>query len=377
MPPASPLLANGYGNGQKGPGEPALESGQWPFRFSAAGAAETRTPHRDPELPAYIELSMFQDPTSADDIAAEQDSDSAHREADADEAVESTGAQETWLADDAWPAPKESPRRWKRDPWPTEDVPSVEETQLLEQHWPQDTPPAEEAAVTDWTSADTPWPGETRRPAEPTWAAEPPAAESQQLPQQWGDESWQHEARPPVPEPIAEQQWTHREPSAEHPATDPWVEERNRRAAAEQPVAEPWAQERDRRREPEQQVSSFQRPEPQRFAPDVPAEDPWAQARMREAEPVHAPVEPPAVEHRVPAEQAPSPEAPSNGRQIFVDEEEDWKPLSIDLNLDEDKPSLDPVIEAAARLKAAETAIKVENGLAYVLVDDEGRPVLR
>jgi hypothetical protein len=28
-------------------------------------------------------------------------------------------------------------------------------------------------------------------------------------------------------------------------------------------------------------------------------------------------------------------------------------------------------------LRAAETAIKVDNGLAYVLVDDEGRPVLR
>lgn len=377
MPPASPLVANGNSYGQKGPGEPALESGQWPFGFSVAGTAETSTPHRDPELPAYIELSMFQDPTSADDIAAEQDSDSEHREAKADETAESTGAQETWLADDAWPAPKESLRRWKRDPWPTEDVPAVEETQLLEQHWPQDTPQAEETAVTDWTSANTPWPGETRRPAEPTWAAEPPAAESQQPPQKWGDESWQHQGRPPVPDPIAEQQWTHRESSAEHPATDPWMEERNRRAAAEQPVAEPWAQERDRRPEPEQQVSSFQRPESQRFAPEVPAEDPWAQARMREAEPVHAPVEPPAVEHRVLAEQAPAPEPPSNGRQIFVDEEEDWKPLSIDLNLDEDRPSLDPVIEAAARFKAAETAIKVENGLAYVLVDDEGRPVLR
>jgi hypothetical protein len=73
----------------------------------------------------------------------------------------------------------------------------------------------------------------------------------------------------------------------------------------------------------------------------------------------------------------PAPEPPSNGRQIFIDDEEDWKPLSIDLNLDEDKPAPSPVLEAAARLKAAETAIKVENGLAYVLVDDEGRPVLR
>ena len=375
VPPGSPFLGNGNRNGLKGPEEPAPESGKWPFGLSASGAAEAGTPHRDPELPAYIELSMFQDPTSADDIAAEQDSESEHPEAEAGEPAESAGSQEAWLSDEAWPAPKESRRKWKRDPWPTEDIPSVEENRLLEQHWPQETPQPEEAAVTDWTSADTPWPGETRRPAEPTWATDPPAAESQQAPQQWGEESWQHEARPSMPEPAAEQRWTHREPSAEQPATDPWVEERTRRAAA-QPVAEPWGQESDPRPAPEPQLSAPERQESRRSAPEVPAEDPWVQSRVRQSEPAPLPAEPPVVEQRAPAE--PEAEPPSNGRRIFVDDEEDWKPLSIDVNLDEDiPPFLDPVIEAAARLKAAETAIKVENGLAYVLVDDEGRPVLR
>lgn len=347
VPPASPSFTNRNGNGLKEPEGPATDSGAWPFGFSAADPAETGTPHRDPELPAYIELSMFQDPTSADDIAAEQDSESDAPEAEADEAAEGAGAQEAWLADDAWPAPKEAKHRRQRDPWPTEDIPSVDETQLLEQHWPQDAPQTEEVADTDWTSADTPWPGETRRPAEPTWAAEPPAAESQPPPQQWGDESWQHEARPPAPRPVAEPRWTHREPSEEQPATDPWTQRRSR--PAEQPAAA------------------------------APAEDTWVQPRIPDPEPVHPPAEPALMEHRAPAEPdpAPAPQAPSNGRGIFIDDEEDWKPLSIDLNLDEDRPSLDPVIEAATRLKAAETAIKVENGLAYVLVDDEGRPVLR
>lgn len=371
VPPASPFFGNGNGHGNKVPEDTALESGQWPFGFNAAGASDTSAPNRDPELPAYIELSMFQDPTSADDIAAEQDSETDQPEAEAEEVAETGGAQEAWLADDAWPAPKESRRRWKRDPWPTEDIPPVEETQLLEQHWPENAPEAEEVAVTDWTSPDTPWPGETRRPAEPSWAAEPPEAESQQPPPQWGDEPWQHE-RPSAPEPVAEQQWTHREPSAEHPATDPWGQEHDRRAASQQPAPEPWGREPEP--EPAQQAPEPWSRQPQ-FAPEAPAEDPWAQARVREVEPVRAPVEPP--EHRAPAEPEPAPEPPSNGRQIFVDDEEDWKPLSIDLNLDEDKPAPNPVLEAAARLKAAETAIKVENGLAYVLVDDEGRPVLR
>lgn len=328
VPPASPFFGDGNGHGNQE--DAAIESGQWPFGFNAASDAETSAPHRDPELPAYIELSMFQDPTSADDIAAEQEADSEQPEAEAEEVAETRGAQEAWLADDAWPAPKESRRRWKRDPWPTEDIPPVGEARLLEQHWQENVPDAEEVAVTDWTSPDTPWPGETRRPAEPTWAAEPPAAESQQPPAQWGDEPWQHE-RPPSPKPSAEQQWTHREPSAP------------------------------------------------RFAPEIPAEDPWVQARIREVEPVRAPAQPPAPapEHRAPAEPEPAPEPPSNGRQIFVDDEDDWKPLSIDLNLDEAQAAPNPVLVAAARLKAAETAIKVENGLAYVLVDDEGRPVLR
>ncbi|HVL52138.1 MAG TPA: hypothetical protein VM754_11615, partial [Actinomycetota bacterium] len=56
--------------------------------------------------------------------------------------------------------------------------------------------------------------------------------------------------------------------------------------------------------------------------------------------------------------------------------DEDWKPLSVHLGMDEHSMP-DPITEAAARLRAAKEAIKVENGLAYVLVDDEGRPVLR
>ncbi|CAN5759204.1 hypothetical protein BH23ACT12_BH23ACT12_17900 [soil metagenome] len=373
-------------NGHTSAGENPVESGKWPFGLSSASGPEITSPHRDPELPAFIELSMFQDPTSADDIAAEQDPEP---DSGSEEAAETSGARETWLSEDAWPVPKQT----GHGPWPMDEQPA-EETQLLEQHWPQDAPVREEAAGPDWTSADTPWPGETRRPAEPTWADEPPAAESQAappqwgdeaaVPPQWGDEAWQQQARPAVQAPA--DAWTHRQPPTGAGA-------HSRPAEPDPYVADPWAQD-------------LRRP-----APGLPADDPWAQARARQAEEariaeearlayearqaeqehianearqVEARLEYEArqeqalrAERRRPAElEYPPAESPSNGRQIFVDDE-DWTPLSIDLKLDEQMPSLDPVAEAAARLKAAETAIKVENGLAYVLVDDEGRPVLR
>lgn len=54
-----------------------------------------------------------------------------------------------------------------------------------------------------------------------------------------------------------------------------------------------------------------------------------------------------------------------------------WTPRAFDLNLDEELEAVAVApAKLAARLKGAEKAIKVENGLAYVLVDDEGRPVL-
>ena len=374
VPPASPFFANGNGNGHGGLEEPAIGSGQWPFGFTATNGnfAEETGPQRDPELPAYIELSMFQDPTSADDIAAEQDNE---QDPEAEQGAETSNAQEAWLADDAWPAPKESRRR-RKDPRPQQEQPA-EETQLLEQHWPQD-PPEPEVSAPDWTSADTPWPGETRRPAETTWANDPPAAHSEQ-PAQWGDEPWQQEARAPHP---AEGSWTHREPPA-GPVTDPWGRVQRGQSDPDSPVADPWGS--------------------RRAADDVPSEDPWVQARARQAEEESRQAEqarrqaehdrqveeariadqarseeaaaPPPVD-RAPVEPEIPARQPSNGRQVFVDDE-DWKPVSIDLNLEKDKPRRDPVAQAAARLKAAETAIKVDNGLAYVLVDDEGRPVLR
>ena len=60
------------------------------------------------------------------------------------------------------------------------------------------------------------------------------------------------------------------------------------------------------------------------------------------------------------------------------DVDEDWEPKSIDVTLDDEAPaSRQAGGRIARKLKVEPTAIKVESGLAYVLVDDEGRPVLR
>lgn len=375
--PPSPNFSTGNGHGLRGQEPPA--GGPWSFGFDAGEGNPPAGPAADPVLPAFIELSMFQDPTSADDIAAEQEADEA-----AEPVAGNSGAQEAWLADDAWPAPSGSRSR-KHDPWPMEQQPA-EETQLLEQHWPQETPEPEEAPGPDWTSADTPWPGETRRPSEPSWANEAPAAESMPIPQdwetpaaelhseppRWGDEPWQQEVLRPETQPAQwhqelqpqTQQWS-REP--EPPAEDVWGREVRFRPAA-QPPADPWQAARP---------------------PAEYADDPWVQARqagrpepsapqVREVEAVPTPVAPPVPEQRAPAvQELATPEPASHGPQLFVDDDDDWEPRSIDVKLDEPAPPADPVAEAAARLRAAETAIKVDHGLAYVLVDDEGRAVLR
>ncbi len=351
----SPPALNANGNNQSHQEE--VEAGAWPLGLASRLFAGSDPVRQDPQLPAFIELSMFQDPTSADDISAEQESgDETETDSEiVEEASAASRAEEAWLAADAWPGPKENKRKRKQDPWPMDAQP-VEETQLLEQHWPQESSEPEEPPSQDWTSADTPWPGETRRPAEPTWADEAPAAESKETPQ-WGDEPWQQETLRPAPsQPAAEDLRAHQQPAAQRSVVDPWGQE-HQIQHVDIPAADPKGQESSR-----QPVAEY------------PTEDPWTQARARQPEPVqeNRVAEPAEPERPVHQEAEPA----SNGSQIFVDDD-DWKPLSIDLKLDDDRPPPNPITVAATRLKAAEAAIKVENGLAYVLVDDEGRPVLR
>lgn len=349
---AAPPEPNTSGSAPDRPEPQEEPAGPWPFGLgSNLNPPTVPEARQDPQLPAFIELSMFQDPTSADDISAEQDQEQDDGATENEEASGASSADEAWMAAGAWPGiDQKDPDRL--DPQPAGALPS-EETRLLDAHWPNDATPDGPPAP-DWTSTDTPWPGETRRPAEPAWADHQPAAERQAAPPQWGDEAWQHEPRgPEATKPPAGSPWsgeTAEQPAAVAPPDEPLGPDPRRQSGAERPVEDPWTP-----------VGAVQ-PEPDPRVPEVrPADQVRPAARHPEPE--------------IPASY--EADTPSRGPKMFIDDEEDWKPLSIDLNLKEGTKAPDPITEAATRLKAAEAAIKVENGLAYVLVDDEGHPVLR
>ncbi|HEX2179620.1 MAG TPA: hypothetical protein VHL54_08925 [Actinomycetota bacterium] len=449
---AAPEVAtNGNGHPAGFDDDNVVEAGPWLLDLNLNGNG-AGAPRKDPEVPAFIELSMFQDPTAADDIAAEDE--------EGDEAEESEpDASTAWMAEDAWPSARTGGREGSR----SEEHPVGEQTRLMEDPWLQsDGPEPHPPRVEDWTSPEAPWPGETRQPAARSWADEAgnpqePAArharlQEHQPPQPaadpWADqrtdgdwvedpftsrrlggrfrrskrteqrpgelpqesvrqapvpapeerpEAWGDDPRQPDPRSRRQAGWAPEE-TVQHgrdPRMEPWggepvlpvgyasPEEPGRapepqrtdpRLAAERPGPE-----RDPRWATDPRLAA-ERPAPEgdpRWATDprlaaerpAPERDPrWAtDPRLAAESPTPAAERDPHWSTDPRLERAPAP-APA---------EEEWKPRSIELFIDDEDAETDPIAEAAARLKAAKNAIKVENGLAFVLVDDEGRPVLK
>jgi hypothetical protein len=383
--------AGGHSNGHRFGDDHVVEAGPWLLDLNANGNGLVQ-PRKDPELPAFIELSMFQDPTAADDIAAEDQGDAEEPESD---------VAAGWMAEEAWP----SARSRNQEVWQS-DEPAVEQTRLMEDPWLQTGGRRlEPQQVEDWTSSEAPWPGESRRPTERTWAEEPESREAPAA-RRHPEDPWTQVPRQPAVDPSAESERGH--------SSGDWVEDpfpaprresglggrfrRSKRAAAGRPE-EPSPEERLHRAPPPAEELPLSDPRGQEPPLQPPAgvrrQEGWApqqaagRVRPVERDPQWAtdprlahqaagrvrPVERDpqwATDPRLQAQPAaPAPPAPE------ARVEEQWKPRRIELFVDEEDSETDRIAEAAARLKAAKNAIKVENGLAFVLVDDEGRPVLK
>lgn len=407
----------GNSNGHRFGDDHVVEAGPWLLDLNANGSGPGQ-PQEDPELPAFIELSMFQDPTAADDIAAEDQVAAEEPESDA----------AAWMAEEAWP----SARTRNQEVWQT-DEPAVEQSRLIEDPWLQTGGRRlEPQQVEDWTSSEAPWPGESRRPTERI----PPSSESEpgRPSGDWVEDPFpapRRESgrggrfrrskrasvgRPAEPSP---EERLHRvaPPGEELPLSDLRGQEPPLQPEADIRRQEDWAPgqadepaERDRRDEPWGGVPVMPPGSEHREGdddwgnrdrrPDRPGRqgDPEWATDPRLAERAASRVRPVerdprwATDPRLQA-QAPPPERdprwatdPRLGQQPAAEAappapaapvEDDWKPRSIDLFVDDEESDTDRIAEAAARLKAAKNAIKVENGLAFVLVDDEGRPVLK
>ncbi len=353
-PPSEPLVPVDHpdalsGNGHMEPAEEEADAGLWLFGPSGANGSfsENVPTEQDPVLPGFIELSMFGNPNSADDPT----------EQEAEEQSEPDQAQAAWLAAEAWPSPVEGTRQPPPGSEPPTEAPA--ETVLMEQSWFQEDQAQEEPQVEDWTAPATPWPGETHRPVEESsWADEAPVAESRlSAPETWAESPRAHREEP-------------RERSLESPAAppgadDPWIQQQQRRQPSaheptagweQQGVQDPWQE------EPHIQGTTRHEGE------DVSVRQPGPNGHA-----LPEPVDAPAVQQELS-----QPDRP--GSQNWGEDARRQQPPPRRSQVEtvaDDAAWPDPVARAAARLKAVKDAIKVENGLAYVLVDDEGRPVLK
>ncbi|HEX2054652.1 MAG TPA: hypothetical protein VHJ78_13130 [Actinomycetota bacterium] len=419
------------------PGQEPEAPSPWNFDLSGAASGGNGTPeHRDPVLPEVIDLSMFRDPTTADgDDGSESD---ATREAGAheddgaswmadeawpapvagperDAAATAPRSEETvmmeppWLQEEAEPSPVAD---WTSPatPWPGEtrrpsepswaDEPPAAASRASRQTSPEHDgfaePPVPAGAGTSPDPFPDPWPqaggGHT-----PAWSMtngaspvqpDPRTAEPQGDPwsekrSRWGrgrraageapaDDPWrsaraQRGRRAPEP-PPPDDPWAQL-PASDPPASEAWADPQRQSTAA--PVEDPWVMERGQRE------SSLPRP----AAPSQrPAEDPWETERQLRAEAERQAVQPAAAP---PVDDRPAAASRDGATDAWTRanpdvDEEDWKPMSFDISLEDEAPARPEVTRnIAKRLKVEPTAIKVESGLAYVLVDDEGRPVLK
>ena len=349
----------------------ATEAPPWVLNLTAGNGE----PRKDPALPEVIDLSMFRDPNSTEETPEDQ----TQRGAEPEE------PNRAWPADEAWPSPAGDLAASQQSSAPT----SGETTVSMEPPWfGQERSEAGQPSM-DLSSPDMPWPGETRRPAQrPQWGEETPA-----------DDPWSSPGRQPA-----------------RPAADPWSEPV--REPQPSPAPDPWAGRNGRRGRPRKRQAADEAlsalasrtpaapPEPPLPPAPVPPpmqhpadaawqQDPWREQRAdrHAAEPSieREPHSGRVAEPHIPEEPQPSADAPAQVRtngagpadagareNSPLPEEPSWKPIGVDPSQLGEAAWRQPVTtKIAPRLKAAKEAIKVENGLAYVLVDDEGRPVLR